>query len=71
MKLKFSYKDFLLIVGILVAVVITLTTLVRNERQREETKTITPAKKSSLNASPSVVIPWLLREVDLKNLLTR
>ena len=34
MKLKFSYKDLLLIVGILVAVVITLTTLMHNKHQQ-------------------------------------
>jgi hypothetical protein len=66
MKIKFSYKDLLLILGILVAVVITLTTLVHIESRPEAAKT-TPVPKTSLNANPAVVIQQLLKKVDLNS----
>jgi hypothetical protein len=71
MKLKLSYKDFLLLLGILVAVIITLTTLVYKESLPEATQITPIPKKSSMNTTPSVVVKKLLRKVELSSFLPR
>jgi hypothetical protein len=70
-KMKLSYKDLLLLVGILVAVIIALTTLVFTEKLPEATQVSPVPKKSSLNASPSVVIKKIIEKADLNSLVRR
>ncbi len=67
--MKFSYKDLLLLAGIIVAVIITLTTLVYSEKSPEAAQGAPAGKKSSLNATPSVVVKKLLERVDLRSLI--
>jgi hypothetical protein len=62
-KTKLSYKDFLLLVGVLVAVIIALTTWVYTENLPEATQMTPPSKKSSLMANPSAVVQKLLDHV--------
>jgi hypothetical protein len=58
MSIRFSSKDLLLLLGILVAVIITLTTVVYRETALE--KETSAPKKSSLNTGPKVMIEKLL-----------
>ena len=71
MKLKLSHKDYLLALGILVAVVIMLTTLVYTETVNPETKTEAPQRKTGLNVSPSVIMKKIFDRVDFKSLVDK
>jgi len=53
MKMKFSHKDILLLVGIVVAVIITLTTLVFKDGNASKPKTT----KNALQPNTSFFIP--------------
>ena len=72
MKLKLSHKDYLLALGILVAVIIMLTTLVYTETINPETKNReTPPRKTGLHVSPSVILKKVIERVDLKSLASK
>ena len=70
MKLRLSHKDYLLALGILVAVIVLLTTLVYTETLNPETKNREnpPQRKTGINVSPSVVIKKIFDRVDFKSL---
>ena len=65
MKMKFSYKDLLLVAGIVVAIIIALTTWVFTENLPEASKSMPPSKKSSLNIAPSTMIKRIVEKTDL------
>ncbi len=73
MKLKLSHKDYLLALGILVAVIVMLTTLVYTDTLNPETKNAqTPAqRKTGLNISPSVIFKKVIGEIDFNSLLRK
>jgi hypothetical protein len=71
MKMKLSHKDLLLLVGILVAVIIALTTVVFTETHPEATQIAPAPKKSSLNSGPAVVIKKVLERVSLNSLVQK
>lgn len=73
MKLRLSHKDYLLALGILVAVIVTLTTLVYTEVVNPESKNreATPPRKTGLNASPSVILKKIFERVDFKSLANK
>ena len=70
MKLRLSHKDYLLALGILVAAIIMLTTLVYTEVANPESKNreVTPQRKTGLNVSPSVLLKKVFEKVDFKSL---
>ncbi len=70
MKLKLSHKDYLLALGILVAVIVMLTTLVYTETINPESKNREnpPQRKTGFNVSPSVVLKKVFERVDFKSL---
>ena len=57
-KMRLSHKDLLLLIGILVAVIITVTTLVYQETSAI-TKQSSGQQKSSLNIIPKVIAKTL------------
>jgi hypothetical protein len=73
MKLRLSHKDYLLAFGILVAVVVMLTTLVYTETLNPESKRTetTPQRKTGLNVSPSVILKKVFEKVDFKSLASQ
>ena len=70
MKLKLSHKDYLLALGVLVAVVVMLTTVWYTDASNQETKNYqTPSKpKVDLNSAPSVVLKKFIEKMDFKSL---
>ncbi len=68
MKLKLSHKDYLLALGILVAVIVMLTTLVFTEAKSPESKNgeVTPPRKTGFHLSPTVILKKVIERVDLK-----
>lgn len=64
MKFRLSDKDLLLALGILVAVIITLTTLVFRDRLPENKTSESTPPKTSLNAVPAVLLKKALEKVD-------
>ena len=70
MKLRLSDKDYLLALGILVAVIVMLTTLFYTEVTNPESKShqASPQRKTGLNVSPSVVFKKVFEKVDFKSL---
>lgn len=68
MKLKLSHKDYLLALGILVAVIVMFTTIVYTEATHPESKNkeVTPQLKTSLQVSPAVILKKVIERVDLK-----
>jgi hypothetical protein len=69
MKLRLSDKDYLLALGILVAVIVMLTTLVYTEVTNPETRNREVApRKAGLTASPSVILKKVFEKVDFKSL---
>jgi hypothetical protein len=69
MKLKLSYKDLLLLLGIVVAAVITLTTWIYNDWHTSSSAIKSqPKEKTSLHASPSVAIGKLAKQSVLNSL---
>lgn len=73
MKLRLSHKDYLLAFGILVAVIVMLTTLVYTEVAHPESKNreVTPQRKSGLHISPSVILKKAFEKVDFKALASK
>ena len=73
MKLKLSHKDYLLALGILVAVIVMLTTLVYTETLNPETKNreTPPQRKTGLHVSPSVILKKAFDRVDFKSLANK
>ena len=69
-KMKLSHRDLLLLLGILVALIIGLTTLVYQESTNYGRQTSTPAK-SGLNSSPAVMVKKLIEKVDIRSVLDR
>ena len=69
MKCRFSYRDLLLFLGIAVAVIIALMTVIYRDNLPEATKTTPVPQKSSLNSAPAVVIHKFLKKVDLTSSL--
>lgn len=69
--MKLSSKDLLLLVGILVALIIALTTLVFKENLPEATQISPGPKKSSLHSAPSVVVRKMIEKVDLASLIRK
>lgn len=61
--MRLSNRNILLVVGIVVAVVVTLTTLVYQERASAQKRGLPPAKKTSLNSTAHKVIEYLTRNV--------
>lgn len=66
--MKLSSRDIVLLIGIAVAVVVTLTTLVYKDRQRtvQHTETVTPAKKS-VNKAATEVLKHVIGQTRLKH----
>ena len=73
MKLKLSHKDYLLALGILVAVIVMLTTLVYTDTLNPEAKNAqTPAqRKTGLNISASVIFKKVIGEINFNSLLRK
>lgn len=73
MRLKLSHKDYLLALGILVAVIVMLTTLVYKDTINPESKNKenTPQQKTGFNVSPSVLLKKVFEKVDFKSLATK
>jgi hypothetical protein len=73
MKLRLSDKDYLLALGILVAVIVMLTTLVYTEVANPESKNheVTPPPKTGLNVSPSVFLKKVFEKVDFKSFASK
>jgi hypothetical protein len=71
MKLKLSRKDYLLALGIVVAAIVILTTLVYKEVAHPESKNreVTPERKTGLHISPTVILKKVMEKVDLKALV--
>ena len=59
-KMKFSHKDLLLLIGILVAAIIAFTTLVYRDQTGENKQTTT--QKRSMNTSTSIIVKKLVRK---------
>jgi hypothetical protein len=59
-----SNRNILLVIGIVVAVVVTLTTLVFKDRQPTGKQGLPVPKKTSLNTSAQRVIEFIARQVD-------
>jgi len=57
--MKLSYKDLLLLIGILVAVIIAFTTLVYRDHTEDNKQS---TQKTSLNPSTSLIIEKIFRE---------
>ncbi|MBK5277764.1 MAG: hypothetical protein JJE09_02765 [Bacteroidia bacterium] len=70
MKIRLSHKDYLLALGILVAVIVMLTTLVYTETLNPESKNDRPPVpgKTGLRVSPSVIIKKIVGDVNFKSL---
>ncbi len=68
MKLKLSHKDYLLLLGIVVAAIVMFTTLVYTEATNPESKNkeVTPQLKTGLQVSPKVILKKVIERVDLK-----
>ena len=68
MKLKLSHKDYLLLLGILVAAIVLFTTLLFTEATHPESKNkeVTPQLKTGLQISPSAILKKVIERVDLK-----
>ncbi len=73
MKLRLSNKDYLLALGILVAVIVMLTTLVYTEAANPESKNreVSPQRKTGLNISPSVFLKKVFEKVNFKSLASK
>ena len=59
-KLRFSHKDLVLVIGILVAAIIAFTTLVYQDQTGENKQTTT--QKRTMNTATSVIVNKLFRE---------
>ena len=72
-KFQLSDKDYLLALGILVAVIIMLTTLVYTDVPKPETKNgQTPAQqKTGFYLTPSVLLKKVVEKVDFKSLIQK
>ena len=57
--MKLSYKDLLLLIGILVAVIIAFTTLVYRDRTVDNKQSV---QKTSLNPTTSMIIHKIFTE---------
>lgn len=71
MKLKLSHKDYLLALGILVAAIIMVTTLVYSDAiapASKRSENTTPHKTTGFTISPSVLFKKVVEQVDLKSL---
>ena len=68
MKLKLSHKDYLLALGVLVAVVVMLTTVWYSDSSNQETKNDqSPSKPNTgLNSAPSVLLKKFIEKMDFK-----
>ncbi|HMJ67553.1 MAG TPA: hypothetical protein VK508_01590 [Cyclobacteriaceae bacterium] len=62
--MRLSNRNILLVIGIVVAVVVTLTTLVYKDRQSAEKQGLPTPKKTSLNSTAQRVIDFISRRVD-------
>jgi hypothetical protein len=73
MKLRLSDKDYLLALGILVAVIVMLTTLVYTEVANPESKNseVTPQRKTGLHVSPSVLLKKVFEKVDFRSFASK
>ena len=73
MKLRLTHKDYLLALGILVAVIVMLTSLVYTETLNPETKNREnpPQRKTGLHVSPSVILKNVFEKVDFKSLANK
>jgi uncharacterized membrane protein len=71
MKLKLSHKDYLLLLGIVVAAIVMFTTLVYTEATNPESKNkeVTPQLKTGLQVSPKVILKKVIERVDLKAII--
>ena len=71
MKLRLSDKDLLLALGIAVAVIITVTTLVFTDRlPQSKTSKATPAPpRTGLNKVPSVLLKKMVEAVEFNQTL--
>jgi len=73
MKLRLSHKDYLLALGILVAVIVLFTTLVYTEIANPESKNqeVSPQRKTGLHVSPSVILKKVFEKVDFKSIANK
>jgi hypothetical protein len=62
LKMRISHRDLLLLLGILVAVIIAVTTLIYKEGINYSKQTTAP-QKSSLNITPAVISKKLFEKV--------
>jgi hypothetical protein len=62
--MRLSNRNILLAIGIVVAVVVTLTTLVYKDRQAAGKSGLPAPKKTSLNTTAQRVIEFITRQVD-------
>lgn len=63
-KMRLSHRDLLLLLGILVAAIIAVTTVIYQESTNYNKQTSAP-QKSSLNISPAVIVKRLFEKVSL------
>lgn len=63
MKIKFSHKDLLLLIGVLVAAVIALSTWMNSDNQSKNGVARPQIKKEALNSTTSMVIDKLIGKV--------
>lgn len=66
--MRLSNRNILLVIGIVVAVVVTLTTLVYQEKVSAEKRDLPPAKKTSLNTTAHRLVQFLSGQVDTKKI---
>lgn len=62
-SMRLSNRNILLVLGIVVAVVVTLTTLVYQEKASAEKREVPQQKKTSLNITAHRVIEFFTRQV--------
>ena len=61
--MKFSGKDILLVFGIIVAIIVTLTTMAYSEQSASLPKMETPVKKASLQGAAVSILKKTLEQV--------
>ena len=63
MKTRLSYKDFVLLIGIMVAVVIAITTWMYTDHHQPKTNIVRPIiKKETLNSATSMILGKLIKK---------
>ncbi|MBA4144693.1 MAG: hypothetical protein C0523_02925 [Cytophaga sp.] len=63
MKVKLSHKDFILLIGILVAAVIAFSTWMRKDSTEKSSVAQPQLKKETLNTTTSMILGHLMEKV--------